>query len=252
MQTVLEHCCACVCFSEELCERALQLWPHTVQHAVVIPQAVVVESHLDLRDGRSAALDTVLRDVGVSESRRCLPIALLPGGFRPVKGQSFAVKAWESASLAKRATLLLLGPVLDENYHTRTWAECGEGVVWHDGVSHADLESIMADERVIAVLNTSESEGQPQTILEGMMIGKPVIVRRNRGNCAVVHPERGSVVSTPEELGGAVHRLLDGRSEEKVTNAHDYVELFHNVEKEAEAYYSLVDGLLGLRETTPS
>ena len=60
-----------------------------------------------------------------------------------------------------------------------------------------------------AVLNTSQSEGQPQACIEVMSLGVPVMVRDIPGNLDVVrHGSNGLVFSSPEQFTTLAKRLL--------------------------------------------
>ena len=80
------------------------------------------------------------------------------------------------------------------------------------------------------VLNTSESEGQCNSLLEAMLAGTPVVARANPGNTSLlvapgtVHQRYGLLGTTPEELVSQAQRLLadgarDGALAARLTHA---------------------------------
>jgi len=64
------------------------------------------------------------------------------------------------------------------------------------------------------VLNTSESEGQCNSLLEAMLAGTPIVARANLGNTSLlvapgtVHQRYGLLGTTPTELVSQAQRLL--------------------------------------------
>ena len=67
---------------------------------------------------------------------------------------------------------------------------------------HATMAAALAAADV--VLNTSESEGESNALLEAQWAGRPVIARRNHGNVALVTDGvDGWLFDTPEELVSA-------------------------------------------------
>ena len=80
------------------------------------------------------------------------------------------------------------------------------------------------------VLNTSESEGQCNSLLEAMLAGTPVVARANPGNTSLlvapgtVHQRYGLLGTTPDELVSQAQRLLadgarDGALAARLTHA---------------------------------
>jgi hypothetical protein len=86
---------------------------------------------------------------------------------------------------------------------------CGgsRGLYYHPAVPRARLLAWMA--QADAVLNTSESEGMPNAVMEAQATGTPVVVRANAGNLSVVRGgDTGLVFGTPEEAFAAIDALL--------------------------------------------
>eukprot|EP00045_Choanoeca_perplexa_P010235 m.102962 g.102962 ORF g.102962 m.102962 type:complete len:87 (-) comp15204_c0_seq6:1437-1697(-) len=63
-----------------------------------------------------------------------------------------------------------------------------------------------------AVVNSSVSEGVCGVLLESMLLGVPVVGRRNAGNSALIqHEVNGLLYDTPTEGIAQCLRLLTGR-----------------------------------------
>ncbi len=149
-------------------------------HRIVrIAQSVVLgDEEFELRD----ALDHVAGPKLASKR-----IALLAGGLRPVKGQMLALEAFERAAAKLDDWLLVLaGPVLDEAYaaQVREKARALPHAVYIGEIPHAAMAHAMGQCDVL--LNSSESEGEAQVILEAQCVSLPVVARRVVGNTALV------------------------------------------------------------------
>ena len=166
------------------------------RHTLVIPQGISLApaqpgGHGDLR-----------ARLGLGP-RQAAALALLPGGLRPVKAQHVALCAFEQlrAAGAPELHLALAGPVLDEEYAAllRERAEGCPGVHFVGTLAQPEMGTALASADV--VLNTSESEGESNALLEAQAAGRPVIARRNRGNAALIDDGvDGWLFDTPEEL----------------------------------------------------
>lgn len=183
--------------------RATQLEELARAGVAVPPRAVVVPQGIAL----GAAPFDLRAHIGVGSTAL---LALLPGGLRPVKAQHVALAALEAVRRpGLDLHLVLAGPVLDPEYAELLRARAGGacdvhfvGALPHDvmgaAMSAADL-----------VLNTSESEGESNAILEAQWAGRAVVARRNRGNAALVtHGVDGWLFDTPEELAALLTRLV--------------------------------------------
>jgi glycosyltransferase involved in cell wall biosynthesis len=208
---------AVVALTDIQVEQLLELVPD--QRVVRIPQSVKLgEEPFELREALQHVAGPELA------ARRIL---LLAGGLRPVKGQLFALEAFERAAGTLDDWLLVLaGPVLDETYaaEVRERARALGGAVYIGEIPHGAMASAMG--ACDALLNSSESEGEPQIILEAQCSSLPVIARRVVGNTALV--EDGvtgwlfddhsglsgllvDLASDPERLAEAARRALDAR-----------------------------------------
>lgn len=122
-------------------------------------------------------------------------LMLLPSGFRAVKDPLFAVKECEGVG-----TLLILGETYDDDIHgqcEKEWVRCGK-------IPHAQMRS--AYEQADVVLNTSDSEGQSNAVLEAMSLGKLVLASDVPGNEIV--PAQYRFRKEPGELKSLLRRYL--------------------------------------------
>jgi L-malate glycosyltransferase len=201
VRRVLEGAAAVTAFDASIVEHVAAILPDLRARLVVIPQAVRFEAQapFDLDTRWRLPADRVL--------------FLLAAGIRPVKAPRAPLPAFDRVVAAEpRVRLLYAGPVLDLGegqalaaaLATRPWAR-------HIGaVSHAEMPSLIAQADVI--LNCSISEGgMANSVLEGMAVGRPVLVSDIPGNRALVqHDETGLRFTTDEELAaGALHLARD-------------------------------------------
>lgn len=98
-----------------------------------------------------------------------------------------------------------------------------------------------------AYINTSINEGMCLAILEAMMLGVPVLARRNTGNTSVLkHRKTGFIFDTSNE---AVQYLLelDKNTELRhdiVQQAEKYVKKYHSITNETKSYRNLLLNLI--------
>jgi predicted glycoside hydrolase/deacetylase ChbG (UPF0249 family)/glycosyltransferase involved in cell wall biosynthesis len=214
------------------------------------------------------------------------PIILLPSGIRPVKDPLFIVPtflAWvqklqharnsdQDRGTFKRIRLVVMGCVRDEKLMgdlKKMLTESVGGnkkilcdkttlsVVYHPPVSHDKLLAAINESALL--LNTSLSEGMANVLLEAMALGKPVLARRNEGNCALIgsNMERGGLFTTAEECIEAIDRHFVGGSDgyhtlvsARVHTALEYVRQTHSCKVEAQKMEGIVRGLLSTSTTT--
>ncbi len=229
---------------DELQQAKVALPPATV----VIPQGI---SLAPARAGGPGDLRARLLASGAVRGQAAL--ALLPGGLRPVKAQHVALSAFEALHERgeRELHLVLAGPVLDEDYAEllRVRALRLGSVHFVGTLPQSEMGTALAAADV--VLNTSESEGESNALLEAQAAARPVIARRNRGNAALIdYGIDGWLFDTPEEL---TERLLWWRahpSESRAVAAAGYRRVAARLDPEREArahlaLYAEVRGALG-------
>ena len=255
IRRVIAEAAAVVAFNEELKTALLALIPEARTKVFLIPQAVelappelVDETEDDAarrRERLRAALDVTTDEQRRRERLRAAldvttdeQLLLLPAGVRPVKDVLWAVEAiskWHASD--PRICLRIVGPVLDAKYAQTVEATLAalaaapataRAVRYVGALPRAQLHEAM---RLAAmVLNTSESEGQCNSLLEAMLAGTPVVARANPGNTSLlvapgtVHQRYGLLGTTPEELVSQAQRLLadgarDGALAARLTHA---------------------------------
>jgi pimeloyl-ACP methyl ester carboxylesterase len=129
-----------------------------------------------------------------------------------------------------RVRLVIAGVSYDEDYEGIVLRRCGAGpAVRYVGVlDRDDLHAAMRE--ASAVLNTSVSECSPNSLIEAMDVGCPVVVRDIPGNtCLVEDGVTGLVFADQDGFRAQVRRLLDDevlarrlrrRGREQVRRAH--------------------------------
>jgi glycosyltransferase involved in cell wall biosynthesis len=205
---VLEGASAITAFDASIVAHVISILPDLRERLVVVPQAVRLQMGVafDLAGRWPVPAERVL--------------FALPAGIRPVKAPRAPLAAFDRVvALDPRVRLLYAGPVLDAAegqalaaaLTTRPWAR-------HVGVvPHAEMASLLGQADV--VLNCSISEGgMANSVLEGMALGRAVLVSDIPGNRSIVEHERdGLVFRTDADLQHAALRLArDGALRERL------------------------------------
>lgn len=224
MARVLNEAHRCVCFNDALKDAAVRRFADSVPtlggKCVVIPQAVdevtrcppaatdgLLEQVQMCSEGRKDVLARLLQ----SDVQR-LRLCVWAGGFRSVKHPMAAVRwvrrAQEILGPAVTICLLFVGPVVERDVFDEVVAcirsdERTTTLLWRDGVEREQLlNAIYADPRVAAVLNSSRSEGQPQSVMEAMARGRLAVVSDVPGNAAVVSDAVGVLINEADPEPG--------------------------------------------------
>jgi glycosyltransferase involved in cell wall biosynthesis len=177
-------------FSPENRARAEWMWPETRGRVELMPQAVDVppEEKYSLRD----ALNLVPEDF----------LFVLPTGIRRVKDPLHLVEAFSAWHAEDpRMHLAVVGALLEPDYVETAMPvlTARPGVHYVSPLPRPRMLAAIAEADV--VLNTSLSEGMCGVVLEAMLLGTPVIARRNAGNQSViVHGHTGLLYDEPAEM----------------------------------------------------
>ncbi|HPF13406.1 MAG TPA: glycosyltransferase [Planctomycetota bacterium] len=136
-------------------------------------------------------------------------VAFLPAGLRRVKAPHLALEAQRLRALDEPEwELALAGPILEDAYaselldrmeHLSHARWCGPIASEYMGACYAESD---------VILNTSESEGISDAIMEAQTMGRPIVARRNAGNESLVEDGvDGLLFETSGQLARALCRL---------------------------------------------
>lgn len=170
-------------------------------------------------------------------------LLLCTGELLPNKNQITAIRAMKALiKLQPKAKLLLAGngPTLPELQAEVTTLGL-QGYVEFLGY-RTDLEKYanIAD----VIVSCSYREGLPMNIVEGMLLGKPVVASYNRGHCELIVPDETGYMVPPADVGAYVYyllRLFEDRNKyyemgiSGMRRAQMYAD--YNVERELERIY---------------
>lgn len=180
-------------FFHDLCFR----YPELCDKLVTIPQGVFLEAGLwRTRDELGLTADNV--------------VFLLPSGLRAVKNIELAVEGLAAVHRKyPQVRLLIAGAKIDDDYSRRIMDSIHHlpWIKYVGEIPHEDMRGLLQLGDV--VLNTSDSEGQPQGALEAMSLGRPAILTAVPGNRHIIeHGREGFYVNNAAELAGAAEILL--------------------------------------------
>jgi glycosyltransferase involved in cell wall biosynthesis len=222
-----------VVFNEDFHRDLSVRHPEFSDKLITIPQGVFLESSpLKTRAELGLSPDDI--------------IFLLPSGLRPVKNTVFAINALARVHQEyPELQLLIIGAAIEEHYCHRI-TDLIKGLDWVTylgEIPHAQMQSILAMGDV--VINTSNSEGQPQGALEAMSLGKPCILTAVPGNLNIInHGIEGFYVDSEADLISTAKTLIKDTAFRKALgkNAQQLVEARFGLEREIDAYSQLYNG----------
>ncbi|SDH53036.1 glycosyltransferase [Alteribacillus bidgolensis] len=233
MAHLLEDAAALTVFTEDGKEKAVQDFPFLRGKTHVIPQAVNIplpkqQTNLELPDG--------------------FPNILLPAGLRPVKDVLYVLDELDEKKKSyPNLRFMLIGEPLNKEIEQQVLHESSKRpwFTYHPPVEPEEMHILYkwAD----AVVNTSESEGQPVSLLEGMTEGVPALARNNPGNKSVVQPGcNGYLFSSPGQFSRQFEQLFsnDQLYQKLSEQARDYVLTYHHPVEEAKRYIELYKNIL--------
>jgi glycosyltransferase involved in cell wall biosynthesis len=177
-------------FSPENRARAEWMWPDVRGRVELLPQAVDVppKAPYSLRDALGLAPEDFL--------------FVLPTGIRRVKDPLHVVEAFSAWHREDpRMHLAVVGAVLEHDYAEPALEtlRTSPGVHYLPPLARPEMLAAIAESDV--VLNTSLSEGMCGVVLEAMLLGTPIVARRNAGNqSVVVHGHTGLLYDEPHEM----------------------------------------------------
>ena len=163
---------AIVCFHNNDAERLTKFFPTLRGKVSVVPQGV---ESLPMGEGDCSDFD--------SEAF----VMLLPAALRPVKRVDFAIRSISQLALTdKKLQLVIAGGVIDSDYaeSIRKMVSNNLFVTWLGEVPNERIGSLY--ERADLVLNCSQSESMPNSLMEAMALGRPVLAANISGNRSLV------------------------------------------------------------------
>lgn len=152
-------------------------------------QLVVIPKSLDLPTAPSHL------DPGLVAALHGRVVVLMPGHLRPVKGQDFALAAWRHASprLPAEALLVIAGAVLDPAFAAAL--DCHGASILRLEVPRNAMPALYAASTL--VLNASQIESVPNSLLEALYLGTPVLAPDLPGIRAIAERSQSAATASP-------------------------------------------------------
>ena len=194
--STLQAAARIICFDESIAATVGHHFPASAGRICVIPQGV---SPLPL---------TGAPDFGRPPQKLVL---LLPAALRPVKNVEFAVRALPRIPVGGQPVMLAIaGGEIDPLYTAgiRRMIAGNPSVEWLGEVAYERMGDLYS--RADVVLNCSRFEGMPNSLMEAMDLGRPVLAADIHGNSLLVrHNETGLLYRDEAEFIELVVRLRD-------------------------------------------
>lgn len=168
-------------------------------------------------------------------------VYLLPSGIRRVKGPHFCLEGMEAVAREfEDVRLVLAGPVLERDFG-ETFLKQVSSISWARYAGTIPLEAMgTVYEQVGVVLNTSESEGMPNVILEAQSAGRAVLAAAIPGNRELIEPGITGLLYEPGSTADFQRQARRLREDENLrvrlgAAAREGILRGHSVEAEIEA-----------------
>jgi glycosyltransferase involved in cell wall biosynthesis len=194
--SALQAAARIICFDASIAATVGRHFPASAGRLCVIPQGV---SPLPLTGGPG---------FGLPPQKLVL---LLPAALRPVKNVEFAVRALSRIPAVGRPVMLVIaGGGIDPLYTAgiRQLIAGNPSVAWLGEVAYGRMGDLYS--RADVVLNCSHFEGMPNSLMEAMALGRPVLAADIPGNSLLVrHNETGLLYRDAAEFIELVMRLRD-------------------------------------------
>jgi len=224
----IETAQAIVCFHKNDAERLTDFFPSLRGNVSIVPQGV---EPLPIGEDDCFGFD--------HESF----VLLLPAALRPVKRVEFAIQSLSQMVLNdKKLQLVIAGGVIDNEYadSIRKKLSRTSFATWLGEVPHERMGNLY--EQADLVLNCSQSESMPNSLMEAMAIGRPVLAANIPGNRSLVqNGKTGWLYDSEADFRRLVMQIRENVVlREKVgRNAKEYIAKYFSPQLEAKRYLSL-------------
>lgn len=232
-QSALEKADVIVCFDENAATLVNRYFPRRHGRLAIIPQGVeclALAGQLDTRISGDAF------------------VLLLPAALRPVKNIELPLRALSTlAGQNHRLLLVIAGGVIDHDYAEQIceMMNVAPFALWLDEVPHERMGALYA--RADIVLNCSHYEGMPNSLLEAMVLARPVVAANIPGNYSLIRDkETGWLYSDAADLSARVQDLMDKPAvrAEAGRRAREFVTAHFSPRDEAARYIKLFTSLV--------
>jgi glycosyltransferase involved in cell wall biosynthesis len=175
-------------------------------------------------------------------------ILLLPAALRLVKRIEFPLQALASLTGGMPSLrLVIAGGVIEQNYAATIRGLLCDApfATWLGEVPHEQMGNLY--HRADLVLNCSVSESMPNSLMEAMALGRPLLAADIPGNRSLIrHGETGWLFSSEDEFRERILRLAHDSAtmEECGRRAREYVLEHHSPRLEAERLLALYRSLV--------
>ncbi len=225
LERALEGAARLVTYNPSLRERVLRAAPRFLDKLEVIPKGVDAgEEPFDLRE-----------KAGIEPG--CV-VFFLPGGIRPVKNNLFAADGLEPLVRSGHPIrLVFAGPILDR-FYGKLLAQRLQSSTWIRHLEEIPHEAMLSALRgADVVLNTSQSEGISNAIMEAMWAGRAVLASDIPGNRDLLRDGETGVLFNPGEFEEKAKPLASdpGRREALGRAAAAFAHTTFSADREADA-----------------
>lgn len=179
-------------------------------------------------------------------------VLLLPAALRPVKRVEFPVISLSPLAQSDQSLqLVIAGGIIDHDYAAsiRTMLNDRPFVTWLGEVPHERMGALY--ERADLVLNCSLAESMPNSLMEAMALGRPVLAANIPGNRSLIQNGiNGWLFDGEDDFSRLVHQIRESSSLRKEAGRRARKDIVTNFSPQAEAenYLSLYQSLVSKSE----
>ena len=231
----IETAHAIVCFHRDDAEKLTEFFPSLQKNVSVIPQGVEA---LPIGEGDCFDFD------------RESFVLLLPAALRPVKRIEYAVQSLSHlVPGVTKLQLVIAGGVIDADYaeSIRKMVSTAPFATWLGEVPHERMGNLY--QRADLVLNCSQSESMPNSLMEAMLLGRPVLAANIPGNRSLVqNGKTGWLYDSEADFRRLVMQISENAAlrEEVGCNAKTYMMEYFSPQLEAKRYLALYRKMVSL------